>query len=109
MIKLLDNWIIDTDDLSYLLVKESGKIRHKGKRSYRERKIYGYYPTLESALRAFREMLLREELSYGELSLPEAINVIRRIDEVFSKMIGNATGTDCVEEVLREKGRHIQV
>lgn len=75
MIRLTDNLVIEVDDRNYTLVSETGKFTKKG---VPIRTTIGYYPTLESAVKASIEYVNKRELSNAVYSLKQALDIIQK-------------------------------
>ena len=60
------------------------KIAKKGKSAGKEKaKMLGYFYALPGALKAIRDDMVRAALLDKDMSLHEAINMVKRIDEEF--------------------------
>lgn len=85
-IKIIDDWYIEIESAPTNYTVRRGK----GERDARGRcndKVYGYYSSLQSALKAMRKEIITDKLSDGFRTLSEAFRTIREIDARFEKAI----------------------
>ena len=73
MIKINDRWGIEVDEMSYSPVKLG--VSKKGEPTSSR---IGYYQTLQSAIGRVAEEMSREELKASDMSLDEAVEVIKK-------------------------------
>lgn len=78
MIKVNDEWGIVIDDLSYCPIRLDKPVVSKGKEYYAKQ---GYYKTLQGALERVAEEMSRDELKASDMSLSEAVRIIRECNE----------------------------
>lgn len=77
MIELIDNWVVLVDDYNYTLARITGtRIDKKTGRESPAYKVQGYYRSLESAVKALGEQLIRDCLKDRRTSLAEAVHTI---------------------------------
>ena len=89
MIIISDKYGIQVDPDNYTLVKR-GVIK-EGKRAGEESAAaLGYYSTLDNALYAALDKLERDELSKSDMSVGEAISIIRKLHTDMKKTIASA-------------------
>lgn len=91
MIELFDGWKIDADYLSYCLYKETG-VRTRKTGTEVRKQIRGYYGSLESALKAFGDVLIVEGLKDRLYTLREALAVVSearsRVETLIEESVG---------------------
>ena len=89
MIRLDDEgWVIDVDNDSYILAFETGKLAKGGSgKMHMKRRIYGWYPSMQSALRAYRSVLNLSVIRNGEMTIQEALEVLDANDKKIESMI----------------------
>ena len=96
MIKLFDNWIIEVDNLNYILSKVTG-IRTHIKKDGTEvvenvTKPYGYFTGISGALSCLRDILVRQRLADGVYALDEALRAIKDEDERIKILLAGIEG-----------------
>ena len=105
MIKLSDEWGIDADAYNYILVKRGSKKKDKNSGEFlKDEKgnpvyvwiSYGYFNTLEGALKQFGQITCRETLidktaDNKDISVSEAIQLISNRYDEFEAQIKEAT------------------
>ena len=74
MIKINDDWIIDSDDNCYILKEDLHKCDKNGKKRY---KVKGYYSGLSEAFNALIKEDTREMFTQGSYSLVEAVAALK--------------------------------
>lgn len=86
MIKIIDDWYIEVESnpTNYTLRRGDGKRDEKGRC---KDKVYGYYNSLQNAIKALRKEMLADEFSSGSRTISEAFQTIREIDARFDKII----------------------
>lgn len=85
-IKVIDDWYIEIESAPTNYTVKRGK----GERDARGRcndKVYGYYSSLQNALKALRKEIITDKLSDGFRTLSEAFRTIREMDAQFEKAI----------------------
>lgn len=91
MIELFDGWKIDVDSMSYTL-KKTVQGKSKKNEPIERDIIFGYYGTLEGALKALGKEIVRDRLKDGSHSLTEAINTVVEARETIEKLIIEKVG-----------------
>lgn len=103
MIKLIENWYIDADSLSYSvrrkfteeeIQKKIDENPNSGKTldDYTDNcEIYGYYPTMEGAINGFIKKCMREKVVKGTISdvssfLTELKDIKKQISDIISPL-----------------------
>lgn len=103
MIKLIENWYVDADSLSYSvrrkfteeeIQKKIDENPNSGKTldDYTDNcEIYGYYPTMESAINGFIKKCMREKVSKGTISdvssfLTELKDIKKQISDIIAPL-----------------------
>lgn len=86
MIQIIDNWYveIESNPTNYILKRGSGERDAKGR--CRD-KVYGYFTSLQNAIKALRKEMITDKLSSGFHTLPQAFQTIREIDSRIEKVI----------------------
>ena len=84
MIKVNDEWGIVIEDLSYCPIRLDKPVVSKGKTYYAKQ---GYYKTLQGALERVAEEMSRDELKTADMSLSEAVRVIRECNEKIENLV----------------------
>lgn len=81
MVKI-NNFCIDADDNCFI-VKEVSTIQDKGSKNYGQEvyNVYGYYSTLEQAVRGIEKVLQRRAVKGADMGIRELAKVIREIHE----------------------------
>ena len=97
MIKLINDYIIDVSDYGYTVKIDLHKQSKQGKQEIDLYTVIGYYSSLTNAIKAACESMCKKELSKGTYTLTNAIDVIKRNTEVFSKLL-----RDNIPEVKEE-------
>ena len=83
MIKLFDDWVILVDEYNYTLAEQRG-FRKDGRPEY---KTYGYWGSLEDAIKGFRQQLIRSRLKQRDATLSEALRIIQESNAVIENLI----------------------
>ena len=93
MIRLFDNWVIVVDPFCYIVAKETGKTRSKKTGEitpvYRN---YGYYSTLDGALKGFSKIIRTQSLSDVDVDINGAIEIVQECDNMIANLINKAVG-----------------
>lgn len=86
MIQIIDNWYveIESNPTNYILKCGSGERDAKGR--CRD-KVYGYFTSLQNAIKALRKEMLADKFSSGSRTISEAFQTIRELDAHFDKII----------------------
>lgn len=91
MIRINDDWVIDIDAYNYIirkdLHKETKQKRGKGYALMDAFYTAGYYGTLEAALSALNEIIIKDRLSKADYALAEAVAVIKECREEWEKLV----------------------
>lgn len=92
MIRLIDGYVIEPGPCDYMLAKDTGRMSKKG----RVLKPISYHASVGKAILALREHCTRKSLGEKDMSLCEALSVIKQCDEKFEKLL---------KEAMREEGK----
>ena len=92
MIELFDNWRIIPEEHCYSLAKYYGESKDEKGKLRKQQKIYGYYSSVDGALKALARELSRESLSSSVVGLPGAIQAIKESNERVEKYIESEIG-----------------
>ena len=86
MIKVIDDWYveIESNPTNYILKRGNGE---RDAKSRCKDKVYGYYNSLQNAIKALRKEIITDKLSDGFRTLSEAFQTIRELDTRFDKII----------------------
>jgi hypothetical protein len=90
MIKIIDDWYIESESNPVNYIVRRGKQRLDKKGSNRDR-VYGYYSSMAKAVKAVRDNFIAEEFSDGSTSLSTALSRISEIDAEFVKIMERVT------------------
>lgn len=78
MIKLNNNWVIDSDGCQYILKQDTGAIDKRGEKVYRST---SYHASVEQALCKLIKMEQMNYIEENEITLKEAINKFQEIND----------------------------
>ncbi len=90
MIELFDGYKIDVDATSYTLFKEKKYKTKKGEEAL-TRDVRGYYGTLEGALKALSEEMIRDRLKDETQTLTEALKVVQESRDKVAQVVKEAS------------------
>ena len=85
MIKINDNFVVDSDESQFVL-KEIGTIQDEKSKNFGQetQMVLGYYSTLEQSLCGLEKILSRRAIKIKDYTLKKAIEQLRKIhDEIF--------------------------
>lgn len=90
MIQIIDDWYveIESNPTNYILKRGSGERDAKGR--CRD-KVYGYFTSLQNALKALRKEIVTDKLKDGTHTLVEAVDTIIKEDTRFEKIMERVT------------------
>ena len=92
MIRINDDYVIDTgDNMNYILKEDKHKLDKDGNPVY---VTLGYYSRLESALLGAKSHMVHKSMGEGEKSLEEAIRAVVDISNEFISVFRKATKGD---------------
>jgi hypothetical protein len=86
IIEIIDDWYIEVESNPNNYTIKRGN-REKDKKGRCRDKVYGYYSTLPSAIKALRGEIITDTFSIGFRTFPEAFRTIREIYSRFEKCI----------------------
>lgn len=84
IIRLNDDWVIEVNDMSYMLKKDRHRKDKNGDDVYT---ISGYYTSLEGALKGFRKELIRYGFEDKAMSVKEALKVVEKANKEFDAVL----------------------
>ena len=86
MIKVIDDWYveIESNPTNYILKRGSGE---RDAKSRCKDKVYGYYNSLQNAIKALRKEMLADKFSSGSRTISEAFRTISGIDARFEEIL----------------------
>lgn len=86
MIRIGENYVIDSDENCFT-VKELGIIQNENSKNCGKEKetVYGYYSTLEGALKGLEKHLQRKTIRIKDYTLKEAIEALKALHEDYFK------------------------
>ena len=87
MIEIVDNYKVLVDDYNYTLIYDTGKTRERDGKVEHVYKYLGYYGTLEKAVEACYDILLRNGMKERSLGLPEAVHSIKETTRSFRQYL----------------------
>lgn len=80
MIKITKHFYIDADENNLVVIKKA--VAKKGKNSGKEiDTIYGYYGTIEMALKGIQKDLIRMSIRKYDMDLKQALDKIKEIND----------------------------
>lgn len=90
MIHIIDDWYVtvETNPINYTVKRGTGKKDSKGRC---KDKVYGYYNSLQNAIKAIRREIVADKFSTDSRTLCEAFQTIREIDARFEKIMEKLT------------------
>ena len=92
MIRINDNYVVDTgDNMNYIVKEDKHKVDKEGNPVY---VTLGYYTRLESALLGAKSHMIHKSMGEGEKSLDEAIRTVRDISNEFISVFRSVTKGD---------------
>ena len=80
MIRINEDYVIDSDEISYVLKLDKHKLNSRGKPLYIN---IGYYTSLESALIGAKSTLIHKYIGENDYSLDEAVRMVREVSNEF--------------------------
>ena len=83
MIHLYKNYYVKVDDYSYTLVLDKHKTDKENNKIYDS---IGYYGTLKGCIDGLRRHLEKKELQKADLTLVEALDKIKEVEETIKKI-----------------------
>lgn len=92
MIELFDGYRIVTDEYSYMLVKYNGEKTYSDGKTRKDQKVFGYYPTVQGALKALARELARTKISESVGGLTEAVAAFDESNKRVEKYIESEIG-----------------
>lgn len=88
MIRVNNDYIVDVDDMNFIAKEDKHKtITDKNGITKNVYYTIGYYGTLEGALDGIRRDMIKKNLTEGEVSLKEAIEVINKANYEFKEIL----------------------
>lgn len=87
MIKVGNDWIIGTDPRNYMVARNRPRERNRNGETQVVYLFEGYFHTLEDALEYIRQEMIRDRLSGDDMTLADAIRVIRETNAEFRRLI----------------------
>lgn len=91
MIRVGDEWVIGTDPRNYMVARNRPRERSRNGATQVVYLFEGYFHTLEDALEYIRQEMIRDRLSRDDMTLADAIRVIREMNAEFRKLIEEVT------------------
>lgn len=89
MIKLINDYVVRVDTMSYTLMVDTHKKDKKGNDLY---KTVGYYSTLSSAIKGCIKDINRSKLAVDTITLEEAVKVIMESNESVTDLLNKCLG-----------------
>lgn len=83
-IKLDDKYTLTSDSMNYI-IEETKVIQDGSKKGETYKTVYGYYSTVESALKGFKELKIRTS---DAKSIKELLKVSKETDKKIEKILG---------------------
>lgn len=91
MIVLIHDFVVDVSQNVYTLMRDKHKKDKNGNPVY---EVFGYYGKLESAIKAAREQRVKECICDDVVSLAQAIDIIKRVNNEFCDLLKGALSND---------------
>ena len=90
MLKINENFIIDSDEHQFI-VKELGTVKDKKSKNFGKETqvVYGYYATLEGAIRGLEKHLQRRAIKVKDYALKQFVEEIQKIHDDIFKVLGD--------------------
>ena len=88
MIRLIDNYVIQSGPYDYMLARDTG--RRDKKTGTPDLVPISYHGSVRSAIVALREYCIRKSLGEMDGSLSDAICVLRTVDKQFEDLLNQA-------------------
>ena len=89
MIHLINDYVINVDTNNYTLMIDKHKVNKKNEPVY---ETVGYYTSFASAINGAIASMNKRDLSIGEYSLNEAVEIIKTNNEQFTKLLNEKLG-----------------
>lgn len=87
MVELVGDYFVEVDSYSYTLKRRGQGVSKKTNEPIITETVIGYYPSLKLAIEGAKDHCIREFLARDKFTLIEAIRLIERIDEEFTKIL----------------------
>lgn len=87
MIRINEDYIIDCDEVQYILKQDLHKTETKNGKESPVVKSLGFYSTLENALRGYIGILTRKRHATVEMSVYDALRVIGEEREALERLL----------------------
>ena len=84
MIKLINDWELDSDGTGYVVRLNTGKVDKKGNLIYAKTK---YPSTIEDGLKIVKRELLKDYIKENDVTMLELIKEMERLNEQFEKLL----------------------
>lgn len=85
MIRVIDDYVIKSDDYCYMLARDTGKIDRKTKTPVM--RPISYHGSVRQALEACRREYIRKGLQGADMTLSEAVSHIVDMDNTFKEIL----------------------
>lgn len=84
MIKLINDWELDSDGTGYVVRLNTGKVDKKGNSIYAKTK---YPSTIEDGLKIVRRELLKDYIKENDVTMFELIKEMERLNKQFEELL----------------------
>lgn len=84
MVKLINDWELDSDGTGYVVRLNTGKVDKDGNPIYAKTK---YPSTIEDGLKIVRRELLKDYIKENDVTMLELIKEMKRLNEQFDELL----------------------
>lgn len=91
MIRIIDDYLVDSDGMNYTLYREIHGQTKEGEPLV-TRKALGYFTSLESAIKYCRQDYIRREHQKADMTLSDALDVIAEANQRFEQILKERVG-----------------
>lgn len=84
MIRLINDWELDSDGTGYVVRLNSGKVDKEGNCIYTKTK---YPSTIQDGLRIVRREMLKDYIKENDVTMLELIKEMKRLNEQFEELL----------------------
>ena len=93
MVRINNDYLIECDEVQYILKQDKHKITvEKDGRERPVMDVIGYYATLENALKGYADYMVRKRHAETEFTVYDALIVIREERKKLEELIAKHTG-----------------
>lgn len=85
MIKLIENYFVDADEMQYILKQSVTRQKKNSDETYSAENIIGYYPSMKSTVNALITIIARKAIINNEVS--DLKEYIKQIETTTNKLL----------------------